>query len=195
MPPPLPTSAVFFFSFSSSSLFFKSHLWLPLILPYSWFIPACYSCHNILNESFFYCVLTRMMKEVFSPCPPGMLVLFCGRGWDPDFVFLLQLLFPRREEQSEGSYEWSTLLLFSRFSGDLKLLKVWGWVTAQRCLCDAHQACTRRYVVCYVLYACVQPRRQWGRGHKLHVLKYVLFLWPIISAHTWHLSQIDFIQL
>lgn len=114
-----------------------------------------------LKWIFFYCVLTRMMKEVFSPCPPGMLVLFCGRGWDPDFVFLLRLLFPWREEPSEGSYEWSTLPLFSKFSGDLKLLKVWGWVTAQRCLCDAYQACAYCATVCYrartCMHAWVQP--------------------------------------
>lgn len=153
-----------------------------------------------LKWIFFYCVLTRMMKEVFSPCPPGMLVLFCGRGWDPDFVFLLRLLFPWREEPSEESYEWSTLPLFSKFSGDLKLLKVWGWVTAPRCLCDAYQACAGRSVVC--LRARTHTRMRASslaslrdRGHGLHVLKYMLFLWPIISAHTWHLSQIDFIQL
>lgn len=101
-----------------------------------------------------------MMKEVFFPCPPGMLVLFCGRGWDPDFVFLLRLLFPSREEPSEGSYEWSTVPLFSKFSGDLKLLKVWGWVTARRCLCDAYQACAGHSVVCSCPSACSRPARE-----------------------------------
>ena len=80
------------------------------------------------------------MKAAFLLRPAGTPVLFSGSGRDPDFVFLLRLLFPWRERRSEGSYEWSTLPLFSRFSGDLKLLKVWGRVTARRCLCDAHQA-------------------------------------------------------
>lgn len=148
-----------------------------------------YLCHNILNESFFYCVLTGMMKEVFSPCPPGMLVLFCWRGWDPDFVFLLQLLFPWREEGELWVIDSAFILqVFRGFEvieslgmGDSSEMSVW-------CLSGMRRPLR--------VFACTHASPSlWGRGHGVHVLQYMVFLWPIISAHTWHLSQIDFIQL
>lgn len=68
-----------------------------------------------------------------------------------------------------------------------------GWQLGDVCVMPIRR--TPAVPLCVCVHACVQPRGLWGRGHGLHVLKYMLFLWPIISAHTWHLSQIDFIQL
>lgn len=88
--------------------------------------------------NLYYCVSTGMMRKVFSPCPPGMRVLFSGSGWVSWLCFSPSAVISLK---SEDGYEWSTLPLFSKFSGDLKLLKVRGWATALRR--DAYRACAR----------------------------------------------------
>lgn len=74
----------------------------------------------------------------------------------------------------------------SRFSGDLKLLKSLGkGDSSEMSVSRASGVCERR---CRV-FACLRAHvfifaGGDGRGHGLRVLKYMLFLWPIISAHT-----------
>lgn len=82
---------------------------------------------------------------------------FLRRERDPDFVFFFSFgcYFPEEKSQVKGAMSDRLCLYSPSFRGDLKLLKVWGWVTAWRCLCDAYQTCAGHSVVC--LGARTQP--------------------------------------